>query len=271
MGINWRWKNDEDEILFGKGDESDLRLNPIGPITPFGRGGYISFVIGDNAKFFGRINALEVEGAAHIVSRPNVLTLSNVEAIFDTSSTFYVRIAGQEEVDLFNVSVGTSLRVTPHVFRDKGEEKIKLLVTIEDGQQTEKNVDGIPVIERSAINTQALIKAGESVLIGGLVREVSTESEDKIPVLGDVPVVGNLFKTTSKQSIRVERLFLISPRLSVQHVTSNCKNTNKNNNIIKKNSNKKNTEKSTQQKNNKIRNNYIGEESWQNLLNIQNQ
>jgi type III secretion protein C len=221
MGINWRWQNDEDEVLFGSGDDSDLRLNPVGPITPTGRGGYISFVLGDNAKFIGRINALEAEGAAHIVSRPNVLTLTNVEAIFDSSSTFFVRVEGREEVDLFNVSVGTSLRVTPHVFRDQGEAKIKLLITIEDGQQSSQEVDGIPVVERSAINTQALINAGQSVLIGGMVREVSRDSEDKIPFLGDVPLMGNLFKTSSKQSIRLERLFLISPRLSVQQVAKN--------------------------------------------------
>jgi type III secretion protein C len=223
LGVNWRWLNNDDEVLFGSGsEESDVALNIGGSITPFGKGGFVSFVLGDNAKFIGRINALESKGAAHIVSRPHVLTLSNVEAIFDTSSTFYVRIAGREEVDLFNVSVGTSLRVTPHVFKDNGKEKIKLLVTIEDGQQVpDQEVDKIPVISRSAINTQALINAGESVLIGGLVREVTTENEDKIPLLGDIPIMGNLFKTKSKEKKRVERMFLISPKLAVHKLTQN--------------------------------------------------
>ncbi|MCG8054972.1 MAG: type III secretion system outer membrane ring subunit SctC [Candidatus Thiodiazotropha endolucinida] len=224
LGINWRWQNNDDEVLFGSGEEnSDRQLSTRGTITPFGRGGFISFVLGDNAKFIGRINALESKGAAHIVSRPHVITLSNVEAIFDTSSTFYVRVAGREEVDLYNVSVGTSLRVTPHVFKDNGEAKIKLLVTIEDGQQTEQKVDDIPVVSRSAINTQALINAGESVLIGGLVREVKKDTEDKIPLLGDIPIMGNLFKTTNKQTTRVERLFLISPKLAVQKLQTNEK------------------------------------------------
>lgn len=220
LGINWRWQNNDDEVLFGSGSKiSDEALNTQGTITPYGKGGFISFVLGDNAKFISRINALESEGAAHIVSRPQVLTLSNVEAILDTSSTFYVRIAGREQVDLFNVSIGTSLRVTPHVFKDEGNAKIKLLVTIEDGQQTDQRVDDIPVVNRSAINTQALITAGESVLIGGLVREVSKEGEDKIPLLGDIPILGNLFKTTNTQKTRVERLFLISPKLAVQKLS----------------------------------------------------
>jgi type III secretion protein C len=224
LGINWRWQNNDDEVLFGSGrEDSDIRLNTGGNITPFGKGGFISFVLGDNAKFIGRINALESKGAAHIVSRPHVITLSNVEAILDTSETFYVRVAGREEVDLYNVSIGTSLRVTPHVFKDNGEAKIKLLVTIEDGQQTDQEVDNIPVVSRSAINTQALINAGESVLIGGLVREVKQDLEDKIPLLGDIPIMGNLFKTNSKQTKRLERLFLISPKLAVQKLKNNDK------------------------------------------------
>ncbi|MCG7899728.1 MAG: type III secretion system outer membrane ring subunit SctC [Candidatus Thiodiazotropha weberae] len=224
LGINWRWQNNDDEVLFGSGDEnSDRQLSTRGTITPFGKGGFVSFVLGDNAKFIGRINALESKGAAHIVSRPHVITLSNVEAIFDTSSTFYVRVAGREEVDLYNVSIGTSLRVTPHVFKDDGKAKIKLLVTIEDGQQTDQEVDDIPVVSRSAINTQALINAGESVLIGGLVREVKKDTEDKIPLLGDIPIMGNIFKTTNKQTTRVERLFLISPKLAVQKIKNNEK------------------------------------------------
>jgi len=214
LGINWRKIDGDNQLLLGSGGASDLALNPGQVITSSGLGGFASFVIGNNNQFLGRINALESQGAARIVSSPHVLTLSNVEAIFDTNSTFYVRVAGQEEVDLFDVSVGTSLRVTPHVFKDDGEAKIKLLVNIEDGQQESQAVDNIPVIRNSTINTQALIGAGQSVLIGGLVREATTEGEDKVPFLGDVPVIGNLFKSKVKRTERIERMFLISPRLA---------------------------------------------------------
>ncbi|WP_457671013.1 type III secretion system outer membrane ring subunit SctC [Thiolapillus sp.] len=222
LGINWRWMNGDDEVLFGTGDGSDLLLRPGRPVTPMGRGGFVSFVLGDKAKFIGRINALEAKGAARIVTSPHVLTLSNVEAIFDTSSTFFVRVEGNYEVDLYNISVGTSLRVTPHVFKDDGETRIKLLITVEDGKQRDQTVDRIPVIETSSINTQALIGSKDSILIGGLVREVSSDSEDKVPFVGDLPLLGNLFKTNKRSGERVERLFLISPRLVPrnQHLAS---------------------------------------------------
>src|SRR6185436_16804989 len=90
------------------------------------RGGVASVVLGSLGQFFARIKALQSEGAARVVSSPQVVTLSDVEAVFDNSSTFYVRVAGREQVDLFNVSVGTSLRVTPHVFRDHDANRIKM-------------------------------------------------------------------------------------------------------------------------------------------------
>ncbi len=202
LGINWRWSNDGREAGYNGG------------VPTAGIGGIASIVLGSAGQFIARIRALQAEGAARIVSSPQVVTLSNVEAVFDNSSTFFVRVAGREQVDLFNVNAGTSLRVTPHVFRDRDATRIKLLVNVEDGNLTNRQVDQIPVIERSTINTQALIAEGESLLIGGMVRDATASSVDKVPVLGDVPLVGNLFKNRVSSSSRIERMFLITPRLA---------------------------------------------------------
>jgi len=202
LGINWRWNNDGREASFS------------GSVPTVGNGGVASVVLGSLNQFFARIRALQTEGAARVVSSPQVVTLSNVEAIFDNTSTFFVRVAGREEVDLFNVSAGTSLRVMPHVFRDHNDTRIKLMVNVEDGSLTGQTVDQIPVVARSTINTQALITEGQSLLIGGMVRETNQQNTDKVPGLGDVPVVGNLFKTKSTTASRVERMFLITPRLA---------------------------------------------------------
>lgn len=214
LGINWRWSDGPSSLMFGNGSASDLRLQGRQDPTPQARGGTISAVIGNSSFFAARISALQAEGAAKIVSSPQVVTLSNVEAVFDNSSTFYVRVAGRDEVDLFNVTAGTTLRVTPHVFKEQEATRIKLLVQVEDGSITPQLVDTLPVVERSAINTQALIAEGESLLIGGMVRDSQRNGVDKVPGLGDLPIVGNLFKTRSQSQARVERLFLISPRLA---------------------------------------------------------
>ena len=214
LGINWRLNHGLSSVMFGNGTASDLRLDGTQDVTPAARGGSLSAVMGEAWKFVARISALQAEGAAKVVSSPQVVTLSNVEAVFDNSSTFYVRVAGRDEVDLFDVTAGTTLRVTPHVFRDDDTTRIKLLVQIEDGALSAQTVDTLPVVERSGINTQALISEGESLLIGGMVRDSSRIGEDKIPFLGDLPIIGNAFKTRSSGSARVERLFLITPRLA---------------------------------------------------------
>ena len=217
LGINWRYTKGRGSLLFGKGDSSDLLLaptTPAGAITPIGVGGFVSAVLGGANEFIARINALELQGAAKVVSSPQVLTLSNVEAVFDNSSTFFVRVAGRDDVDLFNVSAGTTLRVTPHVFKDNNQVRIKMLVSIEDGTLSSRTVDTLPVINRSAINTQALIFEGESLLVGGITRESNSDDATKVPFLGDLPVVGGLFRNTTSNKSRVERLFLIQPRLA---------------------------------------------------------
>jgi type III secretion protein C len=202
LGIDWRWANDGRAASFS------------GTVPTIGPGGIASAVLGSAGQFLARIRALQTEGVARVVSSPQVVTLSNVEAVFDNSSTFFVRVAGREQVDLFNVSAGTQLRVTPHVFRDREQTRIKLMVNVEDGTISNRQVDQIPVVERSTVNTQALIAEGESLLVGGMIRETNASGEDKVPLLGDVPVVGNLFKTQTKQSARIERMFLITPRMA---------------------------------------------------------
>jgi type III secretion protein C len=217
LGINWRWSRSRGSLLFGNGTESDLRLNPLASIldiTPAANGLSFSGILGGRNDFVARISALQEQGAAKVVTNPQVVTLSNVEAVFETSNTFYVRVAGRDEVDLFNVSAGTTLRVTPHVFKDNNEVRIKLLVNIEDGTLTDSRVDTLPVVSRSALSTQALIFEGESLLVGGLVRQSTGDNVTKVPLLGDIPLLGALFRTTKKNDARIERMFLIQPRLS---------------------------------------------------------
>ena len=225
LGINWRATRGRYSLLFGNGTNSDLSLNGAttvpADITPIGKGGFVSAVLGGANELALRITALQEQGAAKIVSSPQVLTLSNVEAVLDTSKTFYVRVAGREQVDLFSVSAGTTLRVTPHVFKDRDEVRIKMLISIEDGSISQQQVDAIPVVDRASISTQALIFEGESLLIGGLTRESTSSGVTKVPFLGDIPFLGALFKRTSDSSRRTERMFLIAPRLaSVRRVVS---------------------------------------------------
>ena len=220
LGVNWRAQRDDfNEALVGNGSPSDLALRPNSQITPVGNGGILSLAFGDErAKFLARIRALEETGDAEIVSKPHVVTLANVEAILDTTQSFFARVQAAEDAALFKISVGTTLRVTPHVYRDGSDTRIKLLINIQDGATSpDATVDAIPVIGQSQISTQAIVKAGDSLLIGGMVRESKRNGESKVPLLGDIPGLGSIFRTKTSSGSKVERLFLITPRLAYKN------------------------------------------------------
>lgn len=171
-------------------------------------------VIGNLGRhFLAQVNLLAHEGKAHVHARPSVLTVSNTEAVLENTQTFYVRLAGEREVDLFNITAGTSLRVTPALIEDGADRRIKLAIRIEDGSLTGQTVDQIPVVQRSTVGTQAMVMEGQSLLIGGAAYTVDRESRAKVPWLAEVPALGALFKFQSRQVSRVERLFMITPRV----------------------------------------------------------
>jgi len=223
LGLNWRLNTGGFGALFGDGTDNDLgllrtpgsRRDNVDKITPKALGGTISAIIGNHRQFISRLSALEDKGIARIVSRPQVMTMSDIEAVFDRTQTFYVRVAGREEVDLFNVTAGIVLRVNPHVFRDHDQTRIRMVINVEDGQLTPNaTVDNIPIIERASVSTQAMVLDGQSLLLGGMTADQDRDDTSKIPLLGDIPLLGHLFKTQQKVRAHTERLFLLTPRLA---------------------------------------------------------
>jgi type III secretion protein C len=142
-----------------------------------------------------------------------VLTLDNVEAVLENLSTFFVPVAGNLDVGLYNVSAGTSLRVTPLIVTEGGRTQIKLAVRIEDGGITQQNVGTLPVVQRTSITTQAFINEGESLLIGGYQSDARNVTEVGVPGLSSIPLLGLLFKHHQKETTHVEHLFMLTPHV----------------------------------------------------------
>ena len=180
--------------------------------TP-GGGVFTATVTMGDVRFRAGIQALMAKGAAQVVAQPQLLTLSDVEAVFDNSKTFYIRVSGVQAADLYNITAGTTLRVTPHVTRDQGQTRVRLLIAIQDGSMSGQSVDKIPVVSNSGINTQALLLDGQSLLLGGLVTQTDRKVVNQAPGIGDVPVLGFFFRNTTKETAHTERLFLLTPRL----------------------------------------------------------
>jgi type III secretion protein C len=188
------------------------------PASIIGKGFNFSTVYSHGSDYFlAKVNALEGKGEARVLGRPSVLTIDNTSASIETSTTFYIRVIGEKVVELKEVSSGTNLTVTPHIIRyDDQEPQIKLSVSIEDGQEPKSGSveSDIPVVvKKTNIETQGFISHGQSLLIGGYYYETVKTSDSGVPVLMDLPVIGRLFNTATKEVQRMERMILISPKI----------------------------------------------------------
>lgn len=225
LGIDWRLHGSQVDIssspngLAGTGREPRNSANDLlfsGALASAGRGLIGTLVLGNERSYLlSRINALAESGDARVAANPRIITLNNHEAVLQSTSDFYVRIAGRDQVDLFQVSTGLTLRVTPTLVDDGKGPRFRLVVKIEDGSSGGgSQVDQIPVVSRQAISTQAVVGDGESLLIGGYVIEERRDGKTGVPGLSSLPLIGALFRQTSKEYKRVERMFLITPRMA---------------------------------------------------------
>lgn len=214
FGFDWRLQTSRVDIQSGQQQltpDTTLGRQAGAPITA---GGVFATRLTDAGReLLARVNALAKTGDANILSSPRIMTLDNVEAVIENLNNFFVRVAGNLDVDLFNVSSGTSLRVTPLIVPEGDQTLIKMAIKIEDGNLTSQQVDSIPVVRRTNIGTQAFVADGESVLIAGFSQTSDSSTRAGVPGLSNVPVFGRLFRYDESSKKRVERLFLITPRV----------------------------------------------------------
>jgi type III secretion protein C len=224
LGIDWRAHGNRFDVssspngLAGTGaPPTNLANDLLRSANPVSAGaGLVGTLIfgSDRSYFLARLNALADKGDARTVSKPRVLTIDNSEAVLQSTSEFFVRVAGERQVDLFNVSLGLTMRVTPTLVEDNQGRRIKMIVRIEDGNTNGgRLVDQIPVVNRNSISTQAVVGDGQSLLIGGYVIEENSGGKNGVPGLSEVPVLGWLFGQKTSKVRRVERMFMLTPRV----------------------------------------------------------
>ncbi|VVE47689.1 EscC/YscC/HrcC family type III secretion system outer membrane ring protein [Pandoraea terrigena] len=212
--------NASDIAELGVDFSGSARLGGFGAVslnsqTQAGDASTFTTVVGDTNKFMVNLSALERNSKARVLSRPSIVTLDNMQAVLDRSVTFYTKVSGEKVAKLESVTSGSLLRVTPRLVPQEGgdgREQVMLTLNIEDGGEvrSERNRHNeVPTIRNSSISTHATLQAGQSLLLGGFVQDAQHEQERKIPLLGDLPLIGRLFSSTSNRSDSVMRLFLI--------------------------------------------------------------
>lgn len=177
-----------------------------------------SFAVGFTSKdvfLTAELSALEAVGKGEVVSQPKVITGDKQKASIKsgTEVPYQESSAGGATATQFKEAV-LQLDVTPNITPD---DRILLDLVINQDSIGDLvpsgNGGSIPTIDTTELTTQVLVGNGETIVLGGVFRTEDLEKVSKVPVLGDIPIMGQFFKSTSTSRTKTETLIFITPRI----------------------------------------------------------
>lgn len=218
MGVDW-------EYVFGKNSlhgldfKSSFKLTTKGSLSP---GGEVS--VGTVAKegYQSFIQLLQTIGETNLLSSPSITANHGEEAkiLVGTNQAYVTQTVTQgtgnpvtaESVQF--VDVGVKLRVTPFITPD-GYVSLKVKPEVSSVTSTLKTASGntIPIIATSEAETTVLVKDGNTMVIAGLIEDKKTHSVNSVPLLGDLPLFGNLFRNRDNELKKTELVIFLTPEI----------------------------------------------------------
>jgi type IV pilus secretin PilQ/predicted competence protein len=158
------------------------------------------------------IDAAETRGVGKLLSKPKVITQNNEKATVKQGTKIPVQTVVNNTVSVQFVDAVLELDVTPQI---TAEGTVYMDVTVENDQidQAIPRVQGIPAIDTQSAETKVTVTDGATVVIGGIIVTQQQTSIAQVPIVGSVPVLGNLFKHTTVSSTSQELLFFLTPRI----------------------------------------------------------
>nr|MEE4269269.1 type IV pilus secretin PilQ [Candidatus Krumholzibacteria bacterium] len=206
LGINWSLNNFKSpgNNLAGSMTIDNPVQSPAGDLRVA--------TIQDWGDMMMRIQALEDDNKAHLISNPIITTTDNREAKILVGQKIPLIVsdeAGNAVTQL--TTIGIMLQVTPHI---NSEDRITLDIHNEVSDlSSQATVQGGVIINTSESDTRVLVENGETAIIGGLIRKVESNLVNGIPVLKDIPLLGSLFRHTSKTKDSRELVVFVTPRI----------------------------------------------------------
>ena len=196
------------------GSSAPQRYNVNLPVqSPAGR---IAFMLlGSDYIVDLELSAAQAEGRGEIISSPRVITANQKEASIEQG----VEIPYQESSSSGATTISfkkavLALKVTPQITPDN---RIILDLNVKKDSVGQVVVTSggvnVPSIDTREISTQVLVNDGQTVVLGGILETTRRDTETKVPYIGDIPVLGRLFKTTSKQNDKAELLIFVTPKI----------------------------------------------------------
>jgi type IV pilus assembly protein PilQ len=191
------------------------RLNVNLPVAnPAGRIGLQIARLVDGTIIDLELSALESENKGEIIASPRITVANQKEAYIEQGTEIpYVQATSSGATSVEFKKAVLSLKVTPHITPDN-RIILDLVVTQDTRGETVSTSTGPAVaIDTQEISTQVLVENGETIVLGGIFQQTSTDDVAKVPLLGDLPFVGNLFKNTQRINEKRELLIFVTPKI----------------------------------------------------------
>ena len=205
-GAQTTWDSfDQPQLVFGGLDQ---RLNVNLPVASAGRIGFA--ILGSNYLVDLELSALQAEGRGEVLSTPRVVTANSRQASIEQG----VEIPYQEASSSGATSVSfkkavLSLQVTPQITPD---DRIIMDLNVKNDSRGADTTAG-PAIDTREVSTQVLVGNGETVVLGGIYQQTQSFGVTKVPLLGDLPLLGYLFRTTQAVNNKRELLIFVTPKI----------------------------------------------------------
>ncbi|MCV3240681.1 type II and III secretion system protein family protein [Mesorhizobium sp. ZC-5] len=197
---------DKEGVVLGTGGLLSGLLSNSSPFAAL-----IARVIDSDVKVDLIIEALEAKGVVRTLAEPNLTTLSGEPASFNAGGEVPVRREDEDgEVVIEYKQFGVNLVFTPVVLADN---KINIRLAPEVSDLTGFTVAGDPIFSNRKLSTVVELRDGQSFALAGLISSKNTKLQNQVPWLGQVPVVGALFRNSSTQKEDTELVVIVTPRL----------------------------------------------------------
>jgi len=218
----FEYSDSNPESAFSGVSLSNVISNTLGGVTS------LSFA---NTNFEGVVNLLSTQGDVNVLSSPRITALNNQKAVIKVGNDEYfvtdvsssntitgVSSVSTPEIELTPFFSGIALDVTPQI-NDEGQVLLHVHPSVIDVVEQQKTIEiqealyQLPLANSSIRETDTMIKAasGDIVVIGGLMSSRTTENESKVPLLGSIPLVGELFTNRQESIEKTELIILIKP------------------------------------------------------------
>lgn len=217
LGIEWIANNSDTSLGFRSFPRTPiLNIDPTAGLGPAGSGFTMGYFRGGEMRAL--VNALATETNANILSTPTIMALDNEEAriLVGSNVPFITGSEARANDDPFQTierkDVGITLKVRPRV-NNNDSVTLEIEQSVENISQTADVGAADIITNKREIKTRVLIDNNQILVLGGLIRDEAEEMESKVPLLGDIPMLGHLFKSTSTKTVKRNLMVFIRPMI----------------------------------------------------------